>query len=172
MDETKKPRVRDLFVWQSLSHPTMSYPKEVFMALGGLVILLTTVLVLFQEWLAICVTWAAYFLFIVLSKVPQVTVEHKITTEGIITLGHTYLWMVLGPFWFDKRGDETILYISGRGFLSRLVILIEEKNKEKVREILAEYLPYIEVPEKSGWDRLTDWFTQRFSKKTGAPGQN
>lgn len=159
MEKDSNPRVRDLFVWQALSHPTIAYPKGTFLSLGGLVIFLTTILVLFQEWLAIGVTWAAYFLFFVLSRVPQTTVEHKITTEGLISLGHTYLWLALGPFWFTKKGAETILHVASRGLFDHLVILVDEKDQEKIKEILAEYLPFVEVPEKSGWEKISEKFS-------------
>jgi hypothetical protein len=163
MDETKKPRVRDLFVWQSLSRPSLDYPKGTFALLGSVVVFLTVVFVLFQEWLAIVVSWAAYFLFFALNRVPQVMVNHKITTEGIVSMNHSHLWQDLGPFWFKKKNNETILHVASRNFFSHLVILIDEKDQEKITEILAEYLPYIEVPEKSQTEKFSEWWEKRFS---------
>lgn len=154
----KQPRVRDLFVWQSQSHPLNKYPRGAFSLFGAVALLITVVLILFQEWLAVGVTWAAYFLFFALTKVPQVTVEHKITTEGIISLNHAYLWQELGPFWFKTRNNETVLHIANRNFLGHLIMLVNPNDQEKIREILAEYLPFIEVPEKSFWDKLFDRF--------------
>lgn len=157
-ESEKQARVRDLFVWQSQSHPLNKYPAGAFPLFGAAIVLITVVLILFQEWLAVGVTWAAYFLFFALTKVPQVTVEHKITTEGIISINHSYLWQELGPFWFKTRNNETVLHIANRNFLGHLIMLVNPNDQEKIREILAEYLPFIEVPEKSFWDKLLDRF--------------
>lgn len=154
----KQARVRDLLVWQSQSHPLNKYPRGAFPLFGAAAALITVVLVLFQEWLAVGVTWAAYFLFFALTKVPQVSVEHKITTEGIISINHSYLWQELGPFWFKTRNGETVLHIANRNFLGHLIMLVNPNDQEKIREILAEYLPFIEVPEKTFWDKLLEKF--------------
>lgn len=161
MDKNKKSRVRDLFVWQSASRPDISYPKGAFLTLGGLITFLTILFVLFQEWLAICVTWAAYFLFFALTRVPRVTVEHKITTEGIISLDHSYIWQDLGPFWFTTKNNERLLHIASKSRFSHMIMIINSVDEEKLRDILAEYLPFIETPEKSAWDKFL-----------GALGQN
>jgi len=155
----KQARVRDLFVWQSQSHPLNKYPPGAFPVFGVLALIISIVLALFQEWLGVAVTWAAYFLFFALTKIPQVSVEHKITTEGIISINHSYLWQELGPFWFKTRNNETVLHIANRNFLGHLIMLIDVKDQEKIREILAEYLPFIEVPEKSFWDKFFDRFS-------------
>lgn len=163
--QPKPPRVHDLFVWQSLSRPTLNYPKGTFLSLGSLVILLSLIFVLFQEWLAIAVTWAAYFLFFALTKVPMVLVEHKITTEGVISMNHAYLWSELGPFWFSLQNGENILHVAHRNIFGHLALLADQKDTEKIRDILAEYLPFIEVPEKSSVEKLSDWFASKILRE-------
>lgn len=153
-----KSRVRDLFVWQSLSRPTLNYPKGTFVSLASILAFLSVLFVLFQEWLAIVVSWAAYFLFYALTKIPQTMVEHKITTQGIVTLGQSYIWPELGPFWFTTRGAETILHIAHRGIWGHLTMLISPSDEDKIRDSLAEYLPFIETPEKTTLDKFQDWF--------------
>ncbi len=128
------------------------------MSLGGVLALISLILIFFQEWLAIIVSWAAYFLFYALTKVPQTTVEHKITTQGIISLNQAYIWTELGPFWFTTRGPETILHVAHRGLFGHLTLLINPQDQEKVRDNLAEYLPFIEMPQKTAFDKFSDWF--------------
>ncbi len=159
--QSKQPRVHDLFAWESLSKPTLDYPKGTFLSLGTLILILSAIFVLFQEWLAIAVTWAAYFLFFAITKVPQVMVNHKITTEGIVSMDHSYIWMSLGPFWFTTKKNEMVLHIAQKGFLGHLALLVKPEDKEKIVEILAEYLPYIEVPEKSSLEKAADWFAKK-----------
>lgn len=161
-ENTDKPRVRDLFVWKSLSRPQKTYTKEVFSTLGAIALLVSIIFAFFQEWLAIVVTWAAFFLFWQLTRVLPQEVDHKITTEGIISMNHAYLWVELGPFWFTLKEGEDTLHIAHGNIFGQLVILIKKEDQDKIRNILAEYLPYIEVPEKSVVEKFSDWFSKKF----------
>lgn len=165
-ENVKTPKIRDLFVWESLNRPERTYSKEVFSTFGVVAFLISLILAFFQEWLAILLTWAAYFLFYALTKVPPIKVSHKITTQGIISMDHSYLWNELGPFWFRVKENETVLHIAHQNIISQISILIDPENKEKIQEILAEYLPFVEVPEKSLAEKLTDWFAKKFPIKT------
>lgn len=170
MEPQKKPRVRDLFAWKSPNRTTWQASGQAFAALGAVALLVSLILMLFQEWLAILVTWSAFFLFYALTRIPPEEVAHKITTEGIISMNHAYLWRELGPFWFTPsrtegfttRGAETILHVAHRNIFGQLAIIIQKEDEEKVRETLAEYLPFIELPEKSLVERLSDWFAKKF----------
>lgn len=174
-----KPRVRDLFSWKSLNRPQKQYSKEVFSTLAAIAFLVSLILALFQEWLTILVTWAAYFLFWALTKVPPEEVEHKITTQGIVSMNRSYLWSELGPFWFTPshpegftaKENETVLHISHRSLLNQLALLVDPKDREKIQESLAEYLPFIEVPEKSLPEKLSHWFAKKFPIQSGPINQ-
>lgn len=162
MDEEAKPKVRDHFVWKSMNRPAWQYGKEVFATFGAIALLVSVILVFFQEWLAIGVTWAALFLFWQLTRIPPEEVGHKITTEGIISMGHAYLWTELGPFWFLQKGEQYFLHIAHRNIVGHLVLLVDKKDEEKIKNALAEYLPFIEVPEKSVVEKMSDWFARKF----------
>lgn len=170
MDETtQKPRVRDLFSWRSLNRPAKEYTKEVFSTLGAIALLVSIIFAFFQEWLAIVVTWAAFFLFWQLSRMTPEEVNHKITTEGIVSINHAYLWSELGPFWFVQKGADTELHIAHGNVFGQLIMLINKADEEKIREDLATYLPYIEVPEKSAVEKLSDWFSKKFPLEPKKP---
>lgn len=158
----RRNRVQNLFEWKSLNRPTWQFSKDVFTTLGAVTILVSIIFAFFQEWMAIIVTLAAYFLFYALSKVPPVEVEHKITTEGIISMDKGYLWSELGPFWFSQKGKDLLLHMAHRSIFGHLVVLVDKDNKEEIRDILAEYLPFIELPEKSTSEKLSDWFSKKF----------
>lgn len=160
--ESKKPRIRDLYSWRSLSRPAQKYPKEFFKTIGAIALLLSIIFAFFQEWFAIIVTWAAVFLAYQLSRIAPEEVDHKITTEGLISMDHAYLWPELGPFWFTEKTETNLLHIAHRNVFGQIVIVIAKSDQEKIKEILAEYLPFIEVPEKSAVDKLSDWFSKKF----------
>lgn len=161
-ESDQKARVHDLFEWRSMNRPSQQYPKEVFATFGAIALLISVILLFFQEWLAIVVTWAAFFLFYALTKIEPVEVGHKITTEGIVSMDHSYLWTELGPFWFSEKGKDMVLHVAHRNILGQLMLLVERKDQERVKNILAEYLPFIELPEKSIVEKLTDWFAKKF----------
>lgn len=154
--------VRDLYSWKSLSRPVWSYSVEAFRTIGAIALLVSVILLFFQEWLAIFLTWAAFFLFYALTRVPPVEVEHKITTQGVESMGRSYLWSELGPFWFSEKGTETILHIAHTSLFGQLMIIVKKDDFEDIREILAEYLPYIERVEKNPVEKLQDWFSKKF----------
>jgi hypothetical protein len=162
-DESTKPRrVKDLFAWKSLNRPMWSYSKDVFTTLGIIAILVGIICAFFQQWTAILVIGASYFLFYALSKVPPVEVEHKITTEGIVSMGKGYLWSELGPFWFSDKGRELILHVAHRSMFGQLILLVDRKDQEEIKDVLAEYLAYIEIPEKSMTEKVSEWFSKKF----------
>jgi len=160
--KTESLRVRDLFVWKSFNKPQKQYSKEVVAVFAIIALLISIILAFFQEWLGILVTWAAYFLFWQLSQVRPEEVEHKITTEGIVSMGHSDIWQNLGPFWFSVKGNEVTLHIAHRNIFGQLIILAAKSDQDKICNILAEYLPYIETPEKSAIEKFSDWFSEKF----------
>lgn len=169
LDFTGNKKVRDLFVWKSFNRPQKQYSREVFSTLGAIALLVSIILAFFQEWLAILVTWTAFFLFWQLTKVDPVEVDHKITTEGIVSMNHAYLWSELGPFWFTQKENEDILHVAHYNIFGQLILLINKEDQEKVRNVLAEYLPYIEVPEKSPVEKFSDWFAKKFPLESKKP---
>lgn len=169
MGESKLPQVRDLFVWKSLNRPAKNYGKEVFSTIGAVALLVSIILAFFQEWLAIVVTWAAFFLFYALNRVAPEEVDHKITTEGVVSMGHSYLWSELGPFWFVERWKNIMLHLAHGNIFGQLVMLVGKNDEEKIRNILAQYLPYIESPQKPVTEKLSDWFSQKFPLEPKKP---
>ncbi len=152
--------MKDLFVWESFNRPTNIYSKRGLIIISSGVAVFTLFLILFQEWLATLVSWAALFLFVILDRIPAEKVHHKITTEGIVSMNHSYIWEDLGPFWFTTKGKNRILHLARRNLFGHLVILLDPKDEEKIREELIKYLPYVEVPEKSNNDKVLEWINK------------
>ncbi len=162
-DAPKMPtKVRDLFVWTSPSHQKRNYPKEFFTTLAAIATLLSVIFAFFQEWFAILVTWAALFLFYAVSKVEPQNSEHRITTQGIISLNQSFLWGELGVFWFTERNGDEFLHIATRNIFGQVMVIINKEDKDEIRDILAHYLPFVEVWEKSLTEKLSDWISKKF----------
>lgn len=167
--------VRNLLVWSSPSRPPVEMTRELFATAVSICLLLSVIVSFFQEFMLVVLIWAALFFIVALSKRPPDNVEHKITTQGIVTLDHVYLWENLGPFWFTKKGNQDMLHIIQSGNLlgTLLILLPEDLPADKVRDVLAKYLPFVEKPEKSRTDLFADWFTNKLSSapKPNSPSQ-
>lgn len=155
-------KVRDLFVWKSLSHPERVYPKGAFTTIATIALLFSIICAFFQEWFLIGLSWATVFLLFAMSKVSPVEVEHRITTQGIISMGHTYLWSELGTFWFSDRSDHRLLHVGYRNVFGQLVFLINKNDEDTIRDELAQFLPFIEVWQKSSIEKISDWVSKKF----------
>lgn len=164
--EQSTRKVKDLLVFKSPSRPPIVMDRELYSFSVAVALLLSIIVAFFGDYIAIGLIWAVLFFIVALAKRPPEDVDHKITTEGITSMGHVYLWENLGPFWFTKKGGYTILHIIQQGYIlgSLLIVLPQDMEQDKMRDTLAKYLSYIETPEKSRTDRITDWFTSKINK--------
>ncbi len=138
--------------------------KEFYSTIIALAILVSIVFFFIKEFLLVVVIWAAVFFIYALSNFPPDEVEHKITNQGITSLGQTHLWDDLGPFWFvEKNGTNLLKIASRRNLLGELTILLGSENRENIRKVLAEYLPYLETPQHTFADKASDWLVSKFS---------
>ncbi|OGG07364.1 hypothetical protein A2872_03520 [Candidatus Gottesmanbacteria bacterium RIFCSPHIGHO2_01_FULL_42_12] len=162
--ENTTEAVRDLFVWQSLSRTYKKLDKEVYSTIIAVTILLSVVFFFIKEFLLIVVAWAMVFFYYAVSQVAPEQVEHKISSQGLISYGKVYLWEDLGPFWFGGMGDERVLKISSRGnIFGQLTLLLGSADEKKLTETLILYLPYLENPERTFSDKAASWLSTKFS---------
>jgi len=161
-----KGEVRTLLEWKSPSRPFKRKEKDYFKTLGAVLFLICVVLLFFREWLLISAIGAFYFITYVFGRFPPEEVGHKITTQGVITGGQVYLWRELSDFWFTQNYEQPILNVTvlptGKLRLSgRLLILLGGQPEVKVKEALAKYLPYREIPEKTWVDNAAGWLSRK-----------
>lgn len=156
-----------LLAWKSPSRPFKKRAKEFYTTIGAIVFLLAVILVFIKEFLLIGAIIALAFVAYVLATVPPEEVEHKITSEGLESAGHFYKWEELTSFWFGEKWGQPILLVQTRlRFPGRLIILMEEQDQAKVKEILTKYLKFIEKPEKNWMDDAAKWLAEKVPLET------
>ena len=107
------------------------------------------------------------FLVYVISTVPPVEVEHKVTPLGFENAGRLFHWIELYSFWFEERWGYKILVIATRlAFPAQVRAVLHEMSQEKVKEIAGRYLLYLEKPPKSWADNFSDWINQKIPLET------
>ncbi len=157
--------VKTLYEWASPAHVFIPRGKKWLMYVVLLTILIILILVFVREFFIIAPVLAIAFLAYVLASVPPDNLNHKITNQGIITGTHNYLWEELYDFWFTEKHGSTVLNIDTLvNFPARLIMIIDPKEKEKVKSALLRYLPYREVPKTSWMDSLGETLSKLFHK--------
>ncbi len=156
----KERRVESLRTLLSWEAPAWSYRRRGHSWFRSvLAIALAAIVVLFfiKDFLFIVVVAAFVFLVFVLVTVPPQRVEHKITTQGLVSAGHSYSWADLKSFWFSQKDKTWVLNIqTNLKFPGRIFLLLEKVNKEEVKKILEKYLVFKEFPEMNWMDRAAE----------------
>ncbi len=149
-----------LYSWSSPSRLFKKRDKEYFTNIGAIVFLLIVILLFAREFLLIAAVVSVVFLIYVLSTVPPEEVEHAITNLGIDSAGHFYRWEEFFDFWFEEQWGQTLLVLNPkRG--TRVIILLGHADGKKVRELIAQHIPFREAPEKSWVDNAATWLSEK-----------
>lgn len=164
--EQSKETVRTLLEWKSPVRPFKRRETEYFKTWSAALFLASVILLFIKEWLLIAAIWAFYFIMYVFGRFPPDETEHRVTTQGVTTGGRVYLWRELSDFWFTQHYGQTILNIAilptGRlRFSGKILLLLGNQPEAKVKEILANYLPYLEIPEKNWMDDAVNWLAKK-----------
>ncbi len=159
-EEKKEERKEVLLSWISPSRLFKKRDPEYFRNIGAIVLLLFVILIFAREFLLIAAVLSIVFFVYVLSTVPPEEVLHKITNLGIDSANHFYRWEQLADFWFEEQWGQNLLVIRPL-FGTRTIILLGNQDRNKVRELVAKYIPYLEKPEKTWVDNAASWLTKK-----------
>ena len=153
----KAKEAKDLLSWVSPGRVFRKRDKKWFTNIAILALCLIVILLFIKEFIVIGVVLALLFVYYVLATVPPEQVTHKITTQGVTSAGHAYLWRELTDFWFTKKQEQIVLNIGTKlRFPGRLIILLGEQSAEKIKEVLSPFTPYREIPKISWLDKMAD----------------
>ena len=155
--------------WSSPSRLFKRRDREFFVNILAIVFLLSVILVFIREFVLIATVLSIVFLIYVLSTVPPEDVRHRITNLGIESAGHFYRWDEFADFWFEDQWGQTMLIL--RSYVSpRNIILLGDQNKQKIREIIAQHLPFREEPDQNWVDSAAKWISEKIPLEKETPG--
>jgi len=161
-NEQQNQETVTLLEWVSPSRPFKKKDRDYFTTIGAMVFLIVVILLFMKEWLLIGAILALTFMVYVLNTIPPENVTHKITNNGIISAGHTYVWTDLREFWFIIKNGHPMLVIQTKlKFPGRIILLLNETTEEKVKEVLKPHLLYKETPDKTWMDNAADWLSKK-----------
>ena len=164
----KDKPIRSLFRWQSFSRPYRKRTTRWFIYTILLVATIILILLFVNEFFIIAPVLALVFVAYALATVPPEIIENEITSQGINSSGHTFIWEELDDFWFtEKRGFISLNFDTYILSQRRLSILINVSDREKIRQIIAKYRPYRELPKTTWVENVSEYFSDAFHKLTG-----
>lgn len=158
------PEEKTLLEWEAPGRPFKKRGREYFTTVGMIVVLLAIIFLFLRDFLVIGVILALAFVVYVLATVPPDMVETKITTRGVTSAGHTYLWEKLVSFWFSEKYGKKILNLeTNLGFPARVMILLNGADEAEVKKILSSYISFKEQPPTSWLDDAAEYLARKIS---------
>lgn len=155
--------VRELFSWKAPARPHTVRGRSFYTTIATLIILLSCIALFFQEWLLIGAMLAFGFLVYVLNFVAPTDIAYRFSTQGITIGEHFYHWDELDSFWFEKKGDQRLMYVLTRfRFPGMLILVLGETDQDRAKKIAATYLPFREIVPKSAMDKWSDALQKYF----------
>lgn len=157
-----------IFSWRAPLRPYRKRSKLILRFYFGVGFLLSSIFFFFNDKVIIIVIWTLLFLFYVLITSPPPEIENKITVFGIETAGIVARWENLSCFYFEKRfGFYVLTIVSRPPFFYRLYLVVPtESIKNKLIEILSQYLFYQEKPTKTFTEKLIGFLSQLVPDET------
>mgnify|MGYP001611086108 FL=1 len=161
--------IRTLLSWEAPSRPFRKKDRSFYTTLAIIVILLVLILLLAREFLLIGAILSVVFVTYVLAYVPPHNIRYRISTQGITIGEDFYFWHFLDSFWFKEKEGQKILIIQTRiRFPGQLMLVLGpstgsgQAGEEKVKKIVARFLPYVEVPYKSWMEKWSEGLQKNF----------
>jgi len=148
-----------LFEWEAPERSFKKRDKDFWITAIAILILFSVVLIFIKEFFLVVALVSILFLYYVLSTVPPRMVKNKITNRGIKLEEANYDWRILLRFWFKKSLNSELLEFETNLRIPRQIsLVINENDKEKIKEIVLKKLPLIESSPN---------FVDKLTKKVG-----
>ena len=160
--------VKTLLRWNALSRPYRQRKREFYLMVLFVLLCVMVITFLFKEFMLMLVAISIAFLAIVLYTTQPHEVEHRITTQGVVTGEHAYLYKELYDFWFDEKEGHTVLHLHTVSLFPGVLSLLlpDNMDEKKVRDVLVKYIPYREVMPKTFMDKAGNWLSKNFPLET------
>ncbi|HSX58498.1 MAG TPA: hypothetical protein VLE47_04500 [Candidatus Saccharimonadales bacterium] len=157
--------VRTLYAWKAPERIFIPRNRKWFTYLFLLLLIIILILLFLKQFIIIAPIAALGFVAYVMASVPPHDVEHKLTTEGVLTGGRSYLWAELFDYWFVKKDDhETIQLETYLNYPRRLSLLVGDGEKETIKQTMAQFIPFREIPKETFMDKAADYLSEKFHK--------
>lgn len=155
--------IETLFSWEAPSRPFRKKDRSYYTYSALIVIVICLILFFARQFLLIGTVLSLTFVAYVLAFVPPHNIKYRISTQGIIIGEDFYFWHFLDSFWFKEKEKSKVLHIQTRlRFPAQLMLVLGGQNEEKVKKIVARFLPFVEVPYRSWMEKWSESLQKNF----------
>jgi hypothetical protein len=169
-DETQVPATprliaeKELFSWNAPSRPFKRRDREFWVTLGAIAFIGGLILFLIEGVMPVILIISIVFLYYVMSTVAPESIAYAITNLGVKIADKRTDWDYLTRFWFSKRFDSDLLVFEMDALPGRLELVIDGKDKEKLREVLVDFV-IEEEASPSGLDKAATFLVSKLPLK-------
>ena len=151
---------KTLLSWTAPARPFKRRDRDFWITVIAIVAISGLILFLVEGFMPVILIISIVFLFYILNTVEPENIEYKITNKGVRVSDKMNGWNTLGRFWFTKRFNNDLLVLETVSLTGRLELVINLKDKEKIKENLAKYIVEEEAS-PSGLDKAANWFAKK-----------
>jgi len=147
-----------LYSWSGPSRLYKERGKEFYSTVFVLGLLISVIMFLIEGLMPVFLIWSVIFVVWVISKNKPEKIENKITSLGIRTIGELYSWEEMLFFWLEEKHKEKVLLrvVMQRKFPSQLGLVLDSKDKDKVKKMVNQFVQYKE-PKEGMADKFIGW---------------
>ena len=151
---------KSLIKWKAKARSFKRRDREFWVSIIAIASVVGFVLFIIEGVISVILVISIVFLFYVLSTVEPGDIEYEITNESVIIGGEKNPMEAFVWFWFGKSFGNEVLALGAVNMPGRLDLVIDPKDKEKIRKVLS---PYLIEQEKSPSriDRAADWLSKK-----------
>lgn len=158
---------QNFLVWQADGRLYKKRGKDFYSTVVVLAILISIILFFIEGLMPVLLVWSVVFVIWVTSKTPPTVVTHKITSWGIRTDDELFQYGEMTCYWFEEKwGKQIVRVLLKRIFPGQLMMLVENSEVEKVRQILSQYL-VLQKPKDTWTDRAVKWLGEKIPLDDG-----
>jgi len=155
--------IKTLLSWEAPSRPFRKKDRSYYTTLAIIVLLLVLILLLAKEFLLIATLLSLTFVAYVLAFVPPHKINYKISTQGVTIGEDFYFWHFLDSFWFKEKEGYKVVHVQTRlRFPAQLMLVLESQDEEKIKKIVARFLPFLEKPHRSWMEKWSEGLQKNF----------
>lgn len=153
---------KDLIIWSAPSRPFIQKNREFWVRVVAISSIFGFIIFIVEGAMPVILMISLLFLFYVLSTVRPENIEYKITNLGVKIEGVTNYWESIKRFWFSKRTNDHILVLDMASFTGRLELVINLKDKDRIRQTLKKFIPEEEALQ-TNFDKASEWVGSKLS---------
>ena len=159
VDDVNEEKV--LWEWTAAERAYQKKNRDYWITAIAILVLVSVILIFIKEFFLIIALVSLLFMYYVMSAVPPGEIKYKITNRGVYAGETVYYWEVLDKFWFSNSlSSEMVNLGTVLRFPRAISLVIDPKDKEKLKELVVKRLPLIENS-PNFVDKLTRWFASR-----------